>query len=231
MLRMDQQRGRPVLVEFWDFCRANSLRTLPYLKAWHERYEPLGLRIIGVHASGFAPSADPEAVRAAVARLEIPYPVVIDTEFEIWQLYGNAGWPARYLFGPDGMLFDFHLGEGGYEETERAIQALLGSQRPPLEPLRPEDVPGAELIPQSEDVEGPYSGSYEAGGVWAVLDGHGRVRANGNSFTVDKPGCYLLITHEHSAEGTLELSLDDGVRCYGVLFTPGVAAPGEHRED
>src|SRR5450759_4127955 len=77
-LRMDQQLGRPVLIEFWDFCRPNSIRTLPYLRAWHERYKAAGLRVIGVHASGFELSADPEAVEAAVARLEISYPVVVD---------------------------------------------------------------------------------------------------------------------------------------------------------
>ena len=60
-LRMDQQRGRPVLVEFWDFCRVNSLRTLPYLSAWHERYAADGLRVIGIHTGGFAPARDPEA--------------------------------------------------------------------------------------------------------------------------------------------------------------------------
>src|SRR5437588_6537004 len=89
MLRMDQQIGRPVLIEFWDFCRANSLRTLPYVKAWHQRYAAAGLRVIGVHASGFPPSADVDAVREAAARLEIEYPVVVDVDFEIWQLYGN----------------------------------------------------------------------------------------------------------------------------------------------
>jgi len=66
MMRMDQQRGRPLLVEFWDFCRPNSIRTLPYMTAWHERYESGGLRVIGVHDSGFAPSADPASVREAV---------------------------------------------------------------------------------------------------------------------------------------------------------------------
>src|SRR3712207_8874541 len=70
-LRMDQQRGRPVLVEFWDFCRVNSLRTLPYLKAWHARYADAGLRVIGIHTGGFPPARDPDAVRAAVARLGI----------------------------------------------------------------------------------------------------------------------------------------------------------------
>jgi thiol-disulfide isomerase/thioredoxin len=224
-LRMDQQRGRPVLVEFWDFCRPNSIRTLPYLGAWHERYEAEGLRVIGIHSSGFSPSVDPEAVEAAVARLAVAYPVVVDTELEIWQDYGNLGWPARYLFNEEGRLFDFHYGEGGYEETERAIQELLGVTREPLAPLRPEDAPGAVLVPQSEDVPGPYSGPYEAGGVWAVLDGRGTALANGRAITVDHPGAYELVAHPHSTRGELALELSDGVTCHAVCFTPGLGDP------
>jgi AhpC/TSA family len=223
MLRMDQQLGRPVLIEFWDFCRPNSIRTLPYMTAWHERYQADGLRVIGVHDSGFAPSEDPEAVRAAVARLAIPYAVVVDVEHEIWNLYGNLGWPARYLWGQDGKLFDYHYGEGGYEETEIAIQQLLGIERPMFDPLRPEDAPGAVLSAQSEDVAGPYSGPYEAGAVWAVLDGAGSVRANGREVAVDHPGCYELISHPRSTAGELDLVVEDGVRCYAVCFTPGLA--------
>ncbi len=230
MLRIDQQLGRPVLIEFWDFCRANSLRTLPYLKAWHERYENEGLRVIGVHTSGFAPSGDPEAVRAAVGRLEIPYPVVVDLEYEIWQLYGNLGWPARYLFNQDGLLFDYHYGEGGYADTERAIQELLGDDRPMLPPLRPEDAEGAQLAPQTDDVEGIYSGPYDAGGVWAVLDGAGTVTANGVELPVDGPGCYPLITHPCSTHGELELAVSEGVHCHAVCFTPGLATL-EHSAD
>ena len=128
-LRMDQQRGRPVLVEFWDFCRVNSLRTLPYLSAWHERYAADGLRVIGIHTGGFEPARDPAAVRAAVARLGIEYPVVIDERLELWDFYGNEGWPARYLWDRDGALYSMHYGEGAYDETEREIQALLGVER------------------------------------------------------------------------------------------------------
>jgi len=222
-LRMDQQLGRPVLVEFWDFCRANSIRTMAYLKAWHERYAHAGLRVIGVHASGFEPSAEPAAVRAAAARMEIPYPVVVDVEYEIWQLYGNLGWPARYLFDQQGRLLEYHFGEGGYEETELAIQELLGIERPVLEPVRAEDAPGAELVAQSEDVLGPYSGPYEAGEVWAVLEGRGRVAAAGRQVVVDSPGCYCLISHPVSTPGRLELVLDEGVHCHAVCFTPGLA--------
>jgi thiol-disulfide isomerase/thioredoxin len=225
MLRMDQQLGRPVLVEFWDFCRPNSLRTLPYMLAWHERYEAAGLRVIGVHTSGFPPSADPDAVRAAVKRLGIPYPVAIDVQLEIWQLYGNLGWPARYLFNVEGRLADYHYGEGGYDETERAIREQLGDEGaagPLVDPIRPEDAPGARLGVQSDDVDGPYSGPYEAGGVWAVLSGHGSVTANGRSVAVDHPGAYPLIEHPVHTRGMLELSVGDGVVCHAVCFTPGV---------
>ena len=224
-LRMDQQRGRPVLVEFWDFCRPNSMRTLPYVKGWHARYEPDGLRVVGIHSSGFAPSVEPEAVAAAVARLEVRHPVVVDTDLQIWQEYGNLGWPARYLFDAQGRLFDFHYGEGAYDETEAAIQELLGVDRPLLEPLRPEDAPGAVLEAQSEDVEGPYSGPYEAGGVWAVLDGEGAVTANGKTFPVAHPGAYELISHPVSTAGELVLEVSDGVTCHAVCFTPGLADP------
>jgi hypothetical protein len=223
-LRMDQQRGRPVLIEFWDFCRPNSIRTLPYVKGWHERYAESGLRVIGAHAAGFEPSADPEAVKAAVARLGIAYPVLIDVELELWQEFGNLGWPARYLFDHEGRLFEYHYGEGAYEETELAIQELLGVERPPLTPVRPEDAPDAVLSPQTEDVAGVYQGPYEAGGVWAVLDGEGTVRVGDRTLTVDHPGAYELISHPLSTAGELGLEVGEGVRCHAVCFTPGLAS-------
>ncbi len=222
-LHMQRLRGGPVLIEFWDFCRANSVRTLPYIKAWHERYGPAGLTVIGVHSPGFPPSNDPMAVRAAVGRLQITHPVVMDPELEIWRLYGNLGWPARYLWDADGMLVHYHYGEGGYEETEGEIQTLCGVEGPPVPPQRPEDRPGAILKPQSEDREGPYSGSYEAGGVWAVLDGEGTVTVNGRELRIDGPGCYELISHRRSKAGRLELSCSAAVRCHAVCFTPGLA--------
>ena len=137
--------------------------------------------------------------------------------------YGNLGWPARYLFGPNGRLFDYHYGEGGYDETERAIQELLEIDEPLLEPLRPEDAPGAQLTPQTGDVEGPYSGPYEAGGVWAVLDGEGSVTANGRTIAVTHAGAYELVSHARSTAGELDLQLGEGVTCHAVCFTPGLA--------
>jgi thiol-disulfide isomerase/thioredoxin len=223
-LRMDQQRGRPVLIEFWDFCRVSSLRTLPYLKAWHERYAELGLRVVSVHAPGFPPSFDEDAVREAVRRLGIEHPVLLDTQHRLWTAYDNEGWPARYLFNQELRLHEFHYGEGAYRETEHEIQRLLGVERDPLPPLRPEDDPAARIAVPTPDQEGPWSGPYEAGGVWAVLSGRGRVFANGAAVEVDHPGAYPLVEHPRHTQGVLELTVGEGVTCHAVSFTPGVAA-------
>jgi thiol-disulfide isomerase/thioredoxin len=223
------QRGKPMLVEFWDFCRPNSMRTLPYLKGWHERYSAAGLRTIGVHCPGFDPSRRERAVRDAVARLEVSYPVLIDSDFEVWQDYGNEGWPARYLFDGRARLVEYHKGEGGYEETELAIQELVGVERELMAPLRPEDVPGAQLLAQTEDQPGAYSGPYEAGGVWAVLDGAGSVRVGrggaGNEveLVIEHPGAYPLIEHRRHTAGELQLQCTGSVECLATCFTPGVA--------
>jgi hypothetical protein len=221
-----------MLVEFWDFCRPNSLRTLPYVKAWHERYEGDGLRVIGVHCPGFDPSREETAVRDAVKRLGIEYPVLIDSELEVWEDYGNQGWPARYLFDGRARLFEYHYGEGAYEETERAIQELLGVEREPLAPLRAEDAADARLVPQTAAQPGAYSGPYEAGSVWAVLDGTGTVRVTASTestnapateLTVTHPGAYQLIEHERHTAGVLTLEIGAGVECLATCFTPGLA--------
>jgi mannose-6-phosphate isomerase-like protein (cupin superfamily) len=224
-LRMDQQRGRPVLLEFFDFCRPSSLRTLPYLKAWHGRYAGNGLRVISVHAPGFAPGRDEAVVTDAVHRLGIEHPVLLDTDLQLWRIYENQGWPARYLFDQELRLFEVHFGEGAYHETEDAIQELLGVDGAPVPYQHPEDDPEAQIVVPTEDQPGAWSGAYEAGAVWAVLEGHGSITVNGDERPVDHPGAYLLVDHGHHAHGVLELAVGDGVTCHAVCFTPGLAPP------
>jgi hypothetical protein len=222
-LRMDQQRGRPVLVEFWDFCRVQSLRVLPYLRAWHERYEAEGLRVVSVHSPGFDPSRDEDAARAAVERLGIEHPVCLDTELEVWSLYDNEGWPARYLFDARGILVHYHFGEGAYAETEVAIQEQLGVSRRPLEPVRPEDDPDVLIVVPTPDQPGPYSGPYEAGGVWAVLSGAGVVEVDGREHAIEHPGAHQLVLHPVHTAAVLALEPGPGVACHATCFTPGLA--------
>ena len=142
--------GKPLLVDFWDYTCLNCLRTLPYLAEWHRRYEQHGLTIVGVHTPEFDFARNPERVREAIADLDVPYPVVLDSQFSIWQAYTNRFWPTKYFVDGQGKIRAQHSGEGAYGESEQVLQALLSEQAgfdaelPPLmEPLRPEDGPGA----------------------------------------------------------------------------------------
>jgi hypothetical protein len=114
-----------VLVDFWTYSCVNWLRTLPYLRTWHERYRDRRLVVVGAHAPEFGFEHDLGNVRRAANELGIGYPVVIDNDFAIWRSFGNHYWPAVYLVDQAGRVQFRHFGEGAYEETERAIQQLL----------------------------------------------------------------------------------------------------------
>jgi thiol-disulfide isomerase/thioredoxin len=119
-------RGRVVLVDFWTYSCVNWLRTLPYVGAWAETYRDRGLVVVGVHAPEFGFEHDLDNVRRATRELGVGYPVVIDNDFSIWRSFDNHYWPAVYLVDRDGRVRFHHFGEGSYEETEQAIQQLLG---------------------------------------------------------------------------------------------------------
>ncbi len=124
-LSADKLRGKVVLVDFWTYSCINCLRTLPYIKAWNEKYRDQGLVIIGVHAPEFAFEKDQHNVEKAVHDLGITYPVALDNRYAIWNAYKNQYWPAHYLIDAKGVIRDHHFGEGGYDETEKMIQTLL----------------------------------------------------------------------------------------------------------
>jgi thiol-disulfide isomerase/thioredoxin len=119
-------RGRVVLVDFWTYSCVNWLRTLPYLRAWAERYRDRGLVVVGVHAPEFGFEHDLDNVRRATRELGVGYPVVIDNDFAIWRSFDNRYWPAAYLADGEGRVRFHHFGEGAYAEIERAIQRALG---------------------------------------------------------------------------------------------------------
>ena len=128
-LTAEELRGRVVLIDFWTYSCVNWLRTLPYLTAWAQRYRDRGFVLVGAHAPEFGFEHDLENVRRATRELGVRYPVVIDNEFTIWRSFDNHYWPAVYLMGPEGEVRFHHFGEGAYEDTERAIQQLLGVEQ------------------------------------------------------------------------------------------------------
>jgi thiol-disulfide isomerase/thioredoxin len=118
-------RGKVVLVDFWTYTCINWLRTLPYIRAWAEKYKTAGLVVIGVHSPEFEFEKNPENVRREVKRMGISYPVAIDSNHEVWRAFMNQAWPAIYLIDAQGRMRHRYFGEGAYEQTERLIQQLL----------------------------------------------------------------------------------------------------------
>jgi cytochrome c biogenesis protein CcdA/thiol-disulfide isomerase/thioredoxin len=118
-------KGKVVLVDFWTYSCINCLRSLPYVKAWAEKYRDQGLVVIGVHAPEFAFERDVGNVTKAMKDLGINYPVAIDNNFKVWRAFNNQYWPAHYFADAQGRIRYHHFGEGEYAESERVIQQLL----------------------------------------------------------------------------------------------------------
>lgn len=148
-ITMESLRGRPVLLDFWDYTCINCIHTLPYVSEWHRRYSPHGLAVIGAHAPEFSFAKELDGVKRAIEQFGIEYPVVMDNGYSIWQAYANRYWPAKYLSDHEGYIRYYHFGEGAYEETERAIQSLVREVKPdaelpqPMAPVRDDDAAGA----------------------------------------------------------------------------------------
>jgi thiol-disulfide isomerase/thioredoxin len=118
-------RGKVVLVDFWTYTCINWLRTLPYLRAWAEKYKDHGLVLLGVHTPEFDVEHDLDNVRRAVKDLAVDYPVAVDNDYVIWSAFDNHYWPALYLVDAQGQIRHHRFGEGGYEESEMILQQLL----------------------------------------------------------------------------------------------------------
>jgi cytochrome c biogenesis protein CcdA/thiol-disulfide isomerase/thioredoxin len=124
-LTADGLKGKVVLVDFWTYSCINCLRTIPYVRAWAEKYKDQGLVVIGVHTPEFAFEQKVANVKRAVADLHITYPVAIDNEYAIWRAFENQYWPAHYFIDAQGRVRYHHFGEGDYDHSERVIQLLL----------------------------------------------------------------------------------------------------------
>jgi hypothetical protein len=244
--------ARPVLVHFFDFAQLNSVRTLPYLRAWHERYAADGLAMVGVHSPRFPFTQGYDVVAAALDRLGIDWPVIADREFALWRLYEPHGWPAIFLWGQGGALRWYHLGEGDYAGTEEAIRGELagsgnGHEWPPLvEPIRLSDAPDAKVIPPTPEIfpggstEEPWPEAeadrtlelpYEAGGAYAATDGDGEIDLSIDGRPMERlrvthPGLQELTSHERTERHTLRLEPSPGLLLYSIQFAAGVPPRG-----
>lgn len=240
----------PLLVQFIDAGHLSSVRTVPYLSAWHERYRELGLTLVGVNSPRFPFTADPVKLAAALSRLEVRFTVAVDAAYETWRAYGCEGWPSLFLWGRGGALRWFQFGEGEYAATEEAIQQELeageaGGELPePLAPRRPSDAPGALVAPPTGEMfpggsesqpwlvreeDPPLELDYAAEGAWATIDGRGVLRATidgepATSIEVDAPGAYELASHGRHESHHLAVAPSPGLSVYAISFAAGMPA-------
>lgn len=124
-LTLSALRGKVVLVDFWTYTCINCIRTLPYLKSWHEKYADNGLVIIGIHTPEFAFEHNPDNVQKAIKDFGLKYPIMQDNDYATWNVYHNRYWPAKYFIDKNGKVRSSHFGEGEYNESEELIQTLL----------------------------------------------------------------------------------------------------------
>ncbi len=168
-LTMEGLRGQVVLIDFWTYTCINCIRTLPYLRAWQERYGENGLTIVGVHSPEFPFEKDAENVEEAIEQNGLTYAVAQDNELGTWNAWGNQYWPAKYLIDADGNVRYLHFGEGNYAETEQAIRTLLRDAG--HDPGGGASA-GGETIAKGATTPETYLGSLRAAG-WVQPVGHG----------------------------------------------------------
>jgi thiol-disulfide isomerase/thioredoxin len=161
-------QGKVVLVNIWTYSCINSLRPLPYVRAWAEKYRDHGLVVVGVHTPEFEFEKDPVNVRAALARQDVRYPVVLDNDHAIWNAFGNSAWPAFYFIDARGQIQRRLAGEGGYDSSERLLQRLLteATGAPAAGPLVNVVGSGAQAPPDWDQLGSPetYVGYAQATG-------------------------------------------------------------------
>ena len=149
-LTLQSLRGKVVLVDVWTYSCINSLRELPYVKAWAAKYKDAGLVVIGVHTPEFTFEKDRPNVERAVSELQVTYPVAMDNNYGIWRSFSNDYWPADYFIDGKGRIRHHHFGEGDYAASERVIQELLKENGATA-------IPGGTASGSGEGIEAPPS--------------------------------------------------------------------------
>lgn len=235
-LRLSELKGKVVLIDFWTYTCINCIRTLPYIKSWHEKYKDKGLVIIGVHTPEFEFEKNPINVERAIKDFSLNYPIMQDNNYETWNSFRNRYWPAKYFIDREGILRFTHFGEGEYDESERLIQDLLkeagaviddmpvSNQAYDIESRTPETYLGYERIDNfssnediREDVEFNYSipknlsnNHFAIKGTWKIRDEKAEPM-QGATLILDfeSKNVHLVMGSKNKVSGKVRVYLDD----------------------
>ena len=154
---LEDKRGQIVLIDFWTYTCVNCVRTLPYIKEWHDKYADKGLVILGVHAPEFEFEKIPENVAMARDDHGLEYPIAQDNDMQTWRAFENQYWPAKYLIDKDGAIRYTHFGEGAYVETEEQIRDLLSEAGADLTSVAISTEPEREVDMRAFTGEDPFA--------------------------------------------------------------------------
>ena len=165
-LTMEGLRGKVVLIDFWTYTCVNCIRTLPYIREWHEKYAGHGLVIVGVHT----PEFEFEKVTANVLRsadeFGLAYPIAQDNDFRTWRAFNNRAWPSKFLIDAAGTIRYAHIGEGAYRETEEQIRTLLTETGADVSAIAVNDEPAQRFDPRAYDEDPEKRITREIYGGW-----------------------------------------------------------------
>ena len=181
-------RGKVVLIDFWTYTCINWLRTLPYVRAWAEKYREHGVVVIGVHSPEFSFEHDIDNVRRAAKDMRVAYPIAIDNDYAIWSAFDNHYWPTLYLVDAQGRIRSHQFGEGAYEQFEMMIQQLLAEAGISgiAHELVSVDAQGTEAAADWGDLRSPEN---------YVGDARTENFASPGGAVVDQPRVYATPTH------------------------------------
>ncbi|MYI83439.1 MAG: redoxin domain-containing protein, partial [Chloroflexi bacterium] len=165
------EAGNVVLIDFWTYSCINCVRTLPFLRDWHEKYADRGLVILGVHRPEFAFEESAENVAAAIERLDVPWPVAQDNDSRTWRAFNNRWWPSKFLFDKTGKVVWANIGEGRYAETERAIRKALTEAGHDVSDIQAGTISNVARDPRASNrTRELYGGYWRSGGVYAAQE-------------------------------------------------------------
>ncbi|MFF5292225.1 redoxin domain-containing protein [Paractinoplanes globisporus] len=220
--------GRVVVVNFWTLTCINWIRQAPWIRAWARAYRDDGLVVVGVHTPEFSFEHDPALVRRAVRDRGLKHPIVIDNDSAIWTAFDNNYWPALYFADRDGVIRDFHIGEGPYAEPERTLQRLLGVDREPVTVAASGIEAPADWdhlrTPETYLVDGTRAaGTYLPFNRWGTA---GEWSIGREKSVVDEPGGSLAC-HFRARDAHLVLSPGDRAEIPFQVFLDG-EPPGAH---
>ena len=217
---LESRRGEVVLIDFWTFSCINCIRTLPYLRSWHDKYADSGLVILGVHAPEFEFEEVLENVQEAVDEFGLLYPIVQDNERGTWRAFRNRFWPAKYLIDRDGYIRYTHFGEGRYEETEQWIRKLLEEAGADLSGISDETEQAPVVDSKAREARGDERRTREL---------YAGFRRNINALTSGNRPPYILQPDYFSSPGEDVLYFDTGEHQNNYLYLEGLWA--QHRRE